>query len=183
VIFKSTICGTRGQYYDIETGLSYNYFRDYDPGTGRYIESDPIGLDGGSYSTYAYVDDNPLSDWDETGEAKSGGPYHPPVGVGFKCYWDDYCSVLKGKMWILERMINSHQLWDWIMGSPRGGGRHAKEIATLWNAYARCQSIHNEKCKDCPPRAPGTPVPLPEWPPVGVPVRPTVAPPELVPAL
>ena len=34
-----------GQYYDAETGLHYNYFRDYDPSIGRYIESDPIGLD------------------------------------------------------------------------------------------------------------------------------------------
>ena len=31
-----------GQYYDSETGTHYNYFRDYDPTTGRYIESDPI---------------------------------------------------------------------------------------------------------------------------------------------
>jgi RHS repeat-associated protein len=47
-----------GQYYDAETGLHYNYFRDYDPVTGRYVESDPIGLDGG-VSTYGYVDANP----------------------------------------------------------------------------------------------------------------------------
>ncbi len=33
-----------GQYYDAETGLHYNYFRDYDPTIGRYVESDPIGL-------------------------------------------------------------------------------------------------------------------------------------------
>jgi RHS repeat-associated protein len=32
-----------GQYFDQETELNYNYFRDYDPMTGRYIESDPIG--------------------------------------------------------------------------------------------------------------------------------------------
>ena len=32
-----------GQYYDRETGLHYNYFRDYDPATGRYVQSDPIG--------------------------------------------------------------------------------------------------------------------------------------------
>lgn len=48
-----------GQYYDQEVNLFYNYFRDYDPVTGRYVESDPIGLDGG-LNTYGYVDSNPL---------------------------------------------------------------------------------------------------------------------------
>jgi len=33
-----------GQYYDAETGKHYNYFRDYNPMTGRYVESDPIGV-------------------------------------------------------------------------------------------------------------------------------------------
>jgi len=49
------------QYYDAETGLSQNYFRDLDSQTGRYAESDPIGLWGGSLSTYAYVKSAPVS--------------------------------------------------------------------------------------------------------------------------
>ena len=48
-----------GQVFDAESGLRYNYFRDYDATTGRYIESDPAGLAGGS-STYGYAGQTPL---------------------------------------------------------------------------------------------------------------------------
>jgi RHS repeat-associated protein len=55
-----------GQYFDVETGLSYNIFRDYEPGVGRYIEADPIGLNGGS-SIYSYVNSKPISATDPFG--------------------------------------------------------------------------------------------------------------------
>ena len=55
-----------GQYFDKETNLANNYFRDYDSGTGRYIESDPIGLKAG-WNTYLYVRGNPLGYIDPNG--------------------------------------------------------------------------------------------------------------------
>jgi len=55
-----------GQYYDVESGLVQNVNRDYEPATGRYLQSDPIGLRA-SLSTYAYANNNPLHFTDPLG--------------------------------------------------------------------------------------------------------------------
>ncbi|WP_275761197.1 RHS repeat domain-containing protein [Ralstonia pseudosolanacearum] len=57
-----------GQVYDAETGKHYNANRDYDPASGRYVQSDPIGLYGGQWSTYAYVNGSPTNSVDPEGK-------------------------------------------------------------------------------------------------------------------
>jgi RHS repeat-associated protein len=61
-----------GQYYDQETGLHYNYFRDYNPAIDRYIEGDPIGLRGG-INLYLYAGANSIRFTDPRG-LLLGGP-------------------------------------------------------------------------------------------------------------
>jgi RHS repeat-associated protein len=56
----------RGQRYDVETGLHYNYYRNYDASIGGYKESDLIGLRGG-LNIYAYVAGQPLTSVDPYG--------------------------------------------------------------------------------------------------------------------
>jgi RHS repeat-associated protein len=85
-----------GQIADAHSALYYNYFRDYDPETGRYVESDPIGLAGG-LNTYGYVKGNPVKYTDPTGEilqgvagAGTGTAVSVGVGVGIGSL---YCAL------------------------------------------------------------------------------------------
>ncbi|MGZ5078424.1 MAG: RHS repeat-associated core domain-containing protein [Usitatibacter sp.] len=65
-------------YHSTTDAEHYNYFRDYDPSLGRYVESDPIGLTGG-LNTYAYVLSSPLRRADPRGlDAYDSWPQPPP---------------------------------------------------------------------------------------------------------
>ena len=76
-----------GQYYDAETGLNYNYYRDYNPIIGRYIEADPLGLQGGM-NLYGYVSGNPINLKDPTGlEECKHGRYVPCEKMDFINKW------------------------------------------------------------------------------------------------
>jgi len=59
--FTSTVLSVASDavYFDGESGKGYNYHRNLDPSTGRYLESDPIGLRGGK-GTFTYVHNQPL---------------------------------------------------------------------------------------------------------------------------
>jgi RHS repeat-associated protein len=78
-----------GQYADAESGLWYNYRRNYDNSKGGYTQSDPIGLAGGSPSTYTYVDGNPLLMIDPDGKNAVWGLYRSwriGQGIGTELY-------------------------------------------------------------------------------------------------
>lgn len=62
--------GFPGQYYDVESGTYYNYFRTYDGLTGRYMQSDPAGLADGP-NTYTYAASNPVAWVDPFGLGKT----------------------------------------------------------------------------------------------------------------
>ena len=64
-----------GQRFDEETGLFHNGFRDYHAGLGRYVQSDPLGLEAG-WNTYSYAGGNPMSRMD-------------PQGLDWFRDWDD----------------------------------------------------------------------------------------------
>lgn len=59
-----------GQYHDPETGLNYNFHRQYDPTTARYCSQDPLGL-APAPNVQAYVP-NPLHGFDPLGLSPCG---------------------------------------------------------------------------------------------------------------
>ncbi len=85
-----------GQYYDAVTGLNYNYYRDYNPTIGRYIESDPIGIRRGKNHLYVYVANNPAKFTDPWGLKNYSNPdlgQFGPVPNAIYDFIDNYLKM------------------------------------------------------------------------------------------
>jgi len=100
-----------GQRYDSVSGLYYNYFREYEPGTGRYTQSDPIGLAGG-LATYEYAYGNPGRYIDPRG-------LHPAAIPVAACLRSPACV---GPIVISCQIVweNLRDNWPWTASSAGG---------------------------------------------------------------
>ncbi len=111
-----------GQYFDQETGLHYNYFRDYSSAIGRYIEPDPIGLEGG-VNLYPYVLNNPVNHIDPEGKFiilfLAPGVYTVTMALAD-------LAIIGGSWWLLQTALQSQIESDCnnpceiLLARPRG---------------------------------------------------------------
>jgi RHS repeat-associated protein len=88
-----------GQWFQLETGLHYNWHRSYDPSLGRYTQPDPLGFVDGP-SVYGYAKGSPLRSVDKDGRFVQ-------VIVGLCLRNPRACAsagtaIIGGAMWLLN---------------------------------------------------------------------------------
>ncbi len=106
--------------------MYYNYFRDYDPSTGRYLQSDPIGLQGG-LNTYAYADNNPLRFVDKLGLATSAS-MSAAQGAVTRANYENGVDLGQMLRDLIYGFPLAEECADWFCRAKKGGFTSDQEI-------------------------------------------------------
>lgn len=155
-----------GQVYDGLAGLYYNYFRDYDAATGRYVEPDPLGMVDGP-SIYAYVGSRPIIAVDPSGLVLHELA-RPIVEYLFPMPWSqERCAELLQKIRNLnldiERRLavikrNPGELPQFGPGNNAATVQgHHREVKRLDQHRRKAERDYDRHCNNnCPPGSPAT---------------------------
>ena len=145
-----------GQYYDKATGLHYNLNRYYNPMLGRYMEADPIGMDGG-WNPYAYAGNDPVNNVDPEGLMEvRNEPIRTGIGVQSSYHFkfnplseNGAKSATKILFQIAKKIDRFQTLVDFITADPVGpkSTNTPSNMIEVGLLDAKLDKIYNEKYK------------------------------------
>lgn len=149
-----------GQYFDEETELHQNYYRDYEPSLGRYIQRDPIGLADGT-NTFVYAGSNPIDYWDFNGkkmvkcDPRTFAVLRTAIlvtckgekgGMKTKCTSSDSCIVLRTKVAVKGLCVAAQTAMS--LRCYKENPTHDQRIQDEINGIKKCNEYMKEACKD-----------------------------------
>ena len=140
---SSSMSDFPGQYFDQESGLHYNYFRSYDPSTGRFVSSDPVGL-GGGLNLYAYAGADPVNYMDPLGlfsldDARKSLKDRNIEPANKGLLWDSYSDTQVFDEWL--RLERGDTKWLEEL-PPCPGSLNICLSSDTWNKRTKANKYH-----------------------------------------